>query len=507
MSKLIDIVRLVLTTSLSDRRIAASLGVSKNTVRRYRAVAMARGYTWDGLASLEFPAFDAAFNKGLRRLTKKRMPDFTKVYEEMQKAGVTLLLLWEEHRAVNPDDALSYSQFTHHYRKYVRTLGLVMRQTHRPGERIFVDFSGTRPGYIDPVTGQYIAVELFVAAHGHSHYIFATCVPSQALPHWIASHVKLFEFSGGVPLLVVPDNLRSAVTRSGNPPTINRIYRELARHYGTTILPARPRKPRDKGKVEVAVQIVQRWIIARLRHRTFFSIAELNTAVAELVCELNERPFKRLPGCRRSRFELVDKPALRPLPAAPFVYAEWTGVQTVGPDYHVPVRDHWYSVPHRLVGCKVDARITGSIVEIFHQHTRVASHVQSDIKGGHTTSPDHQPERHRAYAERTPERFFAWAEGIGPNTLTIVRHQFNRGFPEMGLPACDTLQKLARKYGTEALEAAAKRAIEIKSLSVKSVRSLLSTGRYAHPMEDRHTTDLPSHHNVRGASYYANGGR
>lgn len=435
------------------------------------------------------------------------MPDFAHIHEELQKPGVTLLLLWTEYRAVNPDDALSYSQFNHHHQRYLQSLGLVMRQHHRPGEFTFADFSGDRAAYVDPATGKPVPVELFVAAQGCSHCIFATGVPSQTCVDWISANVQMMEFYGGAPAAIVPDNLRAAVTKPGRPAEINRVYREFARHYGTTILPARPRKPRDKAKVEVAVLIVQRWILARLRNRVFFSLAELNAAIAELVRELNERPFKRLSGCRRSRFEQLDKPALRPLPATRFEYAEWTNAQTVGPDYHVLVCGHWYSVPYRLAGSKVDARYTATTVEIFHQHVRVASHVRSLIQGEHTTDPAHQFEPHRAYAERTPEKLIAWATEIGPNTLAVVQHQFERDFPSMGLPACDTLQKLAKRYGPGALEAAATRAVEIKSLTVKSVKSLLSTGLYTRPLDRVRAPALPNHSNIRGPAYFAaNGG-
>ena len=507
MNILLDIVRLITTTDFSDRWIGRYLGVSKTTVGRYHEEIDVKGYTWEYLSSLDFPALDALFNTRPRRFTKKRMPDFKQIREEMQKPGVTLLLLWFEYRDINPDDALSYSQFTHHYRRYLRSLGLVMRQNHRPGQFTFVDFSGKRPAYIDPKTGMPIPVELYVAVQGCSRYIFATAVLSQACIDWISANVQSMEFFGGATTAIVPDNLRAAVTKPGRPAEINRVYREFARHYGTTILPARPRKPRDKAKVEVAVQIVQRWILARLRHRVFFSLAELNAAIAELVRELNERPFKRFPGCRRSRFEQLDKPALRPLPATPFEYAEWTNAQTVGLDYHVLVCGHWYSVPYRLVGSKVDARYTAATVELFHQHVRVASHVRSHVQGEHTTDPAHQPEPHRAYAERTPEKLIAWATAIGPNTLAVVQRQFECDFPSMGLPACDTLQKLAKRYGSEALEAAATRAVEIKSLTVKSVKSLLSTGLYTRPLDRAHAPALLNHSNIRGPAYFAaNGG-
>lgn len=506
MDKLLDIARLVLTTTLSNCAIARSLQVSKTTVGRYRGLIAKHSYTWEHLSSLNSQALHALLNRGYQRFTHKRMPDWAGMHEEMQKVGVTLLLLWEEYRGINPDDALSYSQFTHYYRRYVRSLGLSMRQSHRPGERAFVDFSGDRPSFTDGKTGELIVVEFFVAAMGYSHKIFATCVLNQSLPDWISANVQMVEFYGGAPTMIVCDNLRSAVTRPGNTPKINRVYRDFARHYGTTILPARPRKPKDKAKVEVAVQIARRWILARLRNRMFFSLADLNAAVAELVCELNERPFKRLPGCRRSRFETCDKPVLRPLPATRFVYADWTNAQTVPPDYHILVQGHRYSVPFGLVGEKVDARVTDSTVEIFHRHSRVATHARCRFADEEKTDPNHQPDNHRAYAERTPQHFVSWAEKVGPNTLVVVRHQFDREFPLLGLPACDALRALVKRYGDERVEAAAKRAVDIKSLTVKSVRSLLRTGFYNRPVTERRETPTPNHSNVRGSAYYATAG-
>jgi len=503
MNKLYDIIRLVMTSTLSNRNIAIAQHVSKNTVRRYRMIAAARGYQWAQLAELDPLALETAFNKKLRRFTQKRLPDFAWVHQELQGKGVTLLLLWEEYRAANPDDALSYSQFTFHYRQFVHTVSPTMRQSHLPGERVFVDFSGKRPYYIDCKTGKKIPVELFVGATGYAHYIYATALPSQSLPDWIRVHVAMFEYFGGVPQAVVSDNLRSAVSRPGRDPILNRTYEDMARHYGTVILPARPRRPQDKGKVEVAVQVAQRWILARLRHRSFFSLAELNKAIGELLNELNRRPFRRLPGCRLERFEQAEKLKLKPLPVQRYEFAEWSASQRIGSDYHVQVQQHWYSVPHRLIGASVEARSTSSTVELFHFHQRIASHVRSFERGAHTTDPAHMPETHRAQAGKTPERYLAWAEQIGSNLLAVVQHQFEREFPMLGLPACDSLRRLARQYGPARLEQAAARAVEIKSLTVKSVKSLLTAGvRPAGSQNQPVQGSLPLHHNVRGAGYY-----
>jgi len=507
-SKLHDIFRLVMTSTLSDRVIARSVGVSKNTVRRYRHLAVQGQCSWVELAALDEHDLDARFNQASGRLTQKRMPDFTLLHQEMQRTGVTLQLLWEEYRAPAPDDALSYSQFTHLYRQHANSLKLSMRQMHHPGEKAFVDFSGKKPQWVDSSSGEVHRPELFVASLGYSNLIFACAVPSQTVEDWIDCHVRMFEAFGGVPAVLVPDNLKSAVLKAGSEPVLNRAYLELARHYETAILPARAYRPKDKAKAEVSVQIAQRWILARLRNQTFFSLPELNRVIAALVAELNERPFKRLPSCRRSRFETYERPALHPLPEARFEPSRWSAMQTIPPDYHLPVEGHWYSVPFHLVGRKAEARIGGKVVEVFCDGKRVASHARSDAAGGHTTAPEHQPPQHRAYAERTPEHFLAWAGEIGPGTLAVVRHQFDRKVPLLGLPACDALKRIARQHGSEVLELAAARALEIKSPTVKSIRSLISTKRYRRMQGDPpEQTDLPlHHHNVRGPGYFTRPG-
>lgn len=506
MNKIVDIVRLVMTSGLSDQEIATSLQVAKNTVRRYRKIAAERHYQWQELAALTPDKLDQVFNQRLRSFTHKRLPDFAWVHQELQRKGVTLLLLWEEYRAPSPDDALSYSQFTHHYREFARTVTYSMRQIHYPGERAFVDFSGKRPEYVNQQTGECTKAELFVGVLGYSHYLYAAALSSQSLPDWIRVHADMFEYFGGVPKVIVPDNLRSAVTRSGREAILNRTYADLARHYNTAILPARPYHPRDKGKVEVAVQVAQRWILACLRHRTFFSLVELNAAIRELLGELNNRPFRRLPGCRRERFE-QEKQHLLPLPVERYEFSEWSRLQRVSSDYHAWIDDHAYSVPYRLIGQAIEARVTHNTVELFHKQQRVATHVRSNERGGHTTNSEHMPDAHRSYSERTPERYLTWAERIGPNLLQIVKHQFDRKLPMLGFPACDSLRKLAKQYGPEKLEVAATRAIEIKSPTVKSVKSLLSSGRYAgeHASEPIQGS-LPLHQNLRGANYYNESG-
>jgi len=470
------VVHLLLTTQLTNREIAASVDISKTTVTRYRHIAQEKGYEWAELELLADGAFEAKFNKMPRTLTRRRMPDFAFVHAEMQRPSVTLQLLWDEYRAPDPINALSYSQYTEHYRRFVKSIDRVMRQRHVPGEKLFVDFSGRKPGYTNPNTGEWIPMELFVGVLGASNRTYAACVPRQTISFWIAVHVEMFKFLGGVPRILVPDNLKAAVIRLGADFITNATYAEMAEHYGTVIVPTRTYKPRDKAKVEGGVLIVQRWILARIRNRSFFSASELNAAVLELVRELNERPFKRLEGSRMSRYEEVERAAMLPLPAQHYEFGEWTASLRVDNSYHVLVKGHWYSVPNHLVGQQVLVRFTASTVEVFHNHVRVASHMRCNEPGGLSTVPQHQPDAHRAYGDRTPENFRSWPTKVGPSTTAIVEAQLARSVPALGFPACDSLRKLVQQHGATEVDAASTRAVEIHSL--KSVRSLLNTQRH-----------------------------
>lgn len=503
MQKIRNMIRQVLTTELSDAEIAATTHVARNTVKRYRQIAYQKQYRWDDLVELKDNDLDAKFNSILRRMARKRQPDYSIVHDEMKQKGMTLQVLWEEYCALDPGDAMSYSQYTENYRIYKKGIDRVMRQTHEPGKKTFVDFSGLRPKYIVQETGEEVFVELFVAVLGFSNYTFATCVPSQTISDWVEANNRMFAFYGGATMVQVPDNLKSAVIRAGSQPTINVTYLEQAEHYSTSVSPARPYKPRDKAAVELGVQLVQRWALARLRKRTFFSIAEINDALAELMEIFNSKKFKRISGCRRSLFIEKEQAHLIPLPTEPYILAEWTGELLVDNSYHLSIKKHWYSVPHHLVGKRVSARVSAGVVEFFHQHQRVTSHVLSSVEGGQTTNPEHQPDKHRTYAERTPEKFLAWAQTIGPNLLSVIEHQFNRPFPALGLPACDALQKLFKAHGANELESAAQRAVEIQSCTVKTIKSLLSSGRYKRARQDKTQSTLPAQHcNLRGGEYF-----
>jgi transposase len=440
---------------------------------------------------------------------QKRMPDWHFIYTQMQARHQTLLQLWEEYCLVSSADAYSYSQFTHYYRRYIERIDVSMRQTYYAGELAFVDYAGRTVTWYDLDKGIEHKAQIFLGVLGCSNYSFVWASASQKLEDWIEAHVKMFEFFGGCPQVIVPDNLKSAVTKPGSFPILNRSYLECIRHYGTAIDPARVRRPRDKAKVEAGVLFISRWILTILARRKFFSIDEINTAIRELLEKFNNRKFKRLPGTRRSRFDELDKPLLKSLPAEAFQYAEWVSEQKVPPDYHIHVKQHAYSVPYQLVSEKVEARIALRTVEIFHLNQRIALHQRCDEQGGYTTSPIHRPPQHQAYAAQTMESFCKWAQHIGPAATQVVQAQFE-GKPEyslLGRKACMQLSKLCNAHSEARFEAACLRAVEIGSLTVKSVRSILQHHLelpivHDHPVQP----DLPLHYHVRGSDYYLRGG-
>ena len=508
MRKITEVLRLKFEARLSHERIAAATGLSKGAVSNYVQRAVQKSLGWPLPADLDEAALERLLFPQVVQREQYTHADYAYVHQELKRKGVTLQLLWEEYRVASPDDALSYPQFTHHYRVWAHQLHPVMRQHHCPGEKVFVDYSGKRPCWRDANTGQDHFVELFVSALGASSKIFAFCSPTQSIPDWIDASVRMFEFYGGVPHIIVPDNLKAAVEKPGRVPTIQRTYLDFARHYGVAIIPARTYRPRDKAKAEQSVQMAQRWILACLRHETFFSLADLNTRISELLAALNRRPYKRLEGCRQSRFEALDQPALRPLPATTYEFAEWVSRQKVPNDYHVAIKGHYYSVPHELIGRVVEARVTLRTAEIFCDQVRIASHQRDDTPGRYTTTLEHQPESHRAQAARTPAHLLAWSATIGPNTEQLTRALFDRRLPALGLPAAEKLQSLGRKYGAAELENAAKRALELKSPSATTVTSLLRSGLHRHHAISKPIQGaLPMNHaNVRGSTYYSGSG-
>jgi transposase len=416
---------------------------------------------------------------------------------------VTLFLLWQEYRAANPD-GYQYSWFCEHFRAWQGRLDVVMRQDHRAGEKLFVDYAGQTVSVIDASTGEIREAQIFVAVLGASNYTYAEATWTQSLPDWIGAHTRCFSFLGGVPELVVPDNLRSGVSKAHRyEPDTNPTYQDMASHYGVAVMPTRVRKPRDKAKVESGVLVVERWILAALRHRQFFSLCELNAAIRKLLDQLNDRPFRKLPGCRREHFEQIDRAALSPLPVEAYVYAEWKKAR-VHIDYHIAVDGHYYSVPHGLIKKEVEVRITRHTVECLYRGNRVASHRRSYRKGGHTTVATHMPEAHREAGEWSPGRLINWAAKTGPATEKLIRSVLgSRKHPQQAYRACLGILRLGKAYGDKRLEAACQRALLLGSCRYKSIESILKHRLDEQPLEQQQELSLPeSHDNIRGPAYY-----
>jgi transposase len=491
---------------LKQRQIARSLTMSPATVGEYLRRARLAGLSWPLPGELDDTQLEARlFPPPPKRACAARpLADWAEVHCELKRKGVTLTLLWEEYKATHPE-GLQYSQFCERYRRFAKTLNLVMRQHHRAGEKLFVDYAGQTVPIVARATGEVREAEVFVATLGASNFSYAEATWTQTLPDWCASHIRTFEYMGSVAELLVPDNLKSAVIRPCRyEPGLNATYQALAEHYGTAILPARVRKPRDKAKVENGVLLVERWILARLRNQTFFSLSELNQAIAALLEELNDKPFKKLPGSRRSLFEALDRPAMKPLPAERYVYAEWSKAR-VSIDYHVAVDGHYYSVPYQLVSQQLDVCLSAHTVELLHRARRVASHRRSHAKGRHTTVPEHMPRPHREYASWTPERLVRWATQSGPATAELVATiMASRAHPQQGFRSCLGLMRLGKSFGAERLEAACRRALDIRAHSYKSVHSILKNRLDEKPLPppEEPTGEPIVHGNIRGATYY-----
>ncbi|MGH2376435.1 MAG: IS21 family transposase [bacterium] len=503
MRRLREILRLKYACGLSHRAIASACGVGAGTVSEYLQRARQAGLTWPLPDDLDDAALEARLFVPAPEVSDPRpLPDPGWMHQELKRRGVTLQLLWLEYLKVHPD-GYRYSQFCEHYRRFARTLAPSMRQVHRAGEKAFVDFSGERPEIVDRRTGEVTPAELFVGALGASSYLYAEATGDQKLPSWVSVHVHMLEEFGGCPELLVPDNLKAGVT---DPcyyePIVNRTYEDLARHYGAAVLPARAYHPKDKPKVEANILVVQRWILARLRDRVFFSLAELNAAIRELVRELNDRPMKHLGASRRELLERLDRPALKPLPPTRFEMAVWKECG-VNIDYHIAFEHNYYSVPYPLVHQRVEARATATTVEIFLKSRRVASHVRLYGRGQCSTLKEHMPSAHRAHAEWTPSRIIAWAEKTGPATARVVQEILqSRPHPEQGYRACLGLLRLGQARGAERLEAACARAEQLGAYNYRTVKNILASGLDRVPLDETAPSPLPAHDNIRGAAYF-----
>lgn len=509
MSKLKEILRLKYEAQLSQRQIARCLNLSIGVISKYLQRAEAAGLTWPIPAGVSETELEAQLQPARHRSTSTDFaePDFTAIAQELKRKGMTRQLLWEEYAEAHPGNHYCYSRFTVLFRRWRQTQQLSMRQTHRAGEKLFVDYCGPTLAVVNPDTGEMRRAQVFVAVLGASSYTFAEATWTQGLPDWIGSHVRALEFYGGVPDVVVPDNLKSAVSKACRyDPELNPSYQQWAEHYGVAVVPARPYKPKDKSKAEVGVQIVERWIMVRLRHHTFHTLAAVNQSIRTLLEELNRRPFKKRPGSRLTQFEQLDKAALTPLPEAPYQYRHIKKAR-VHLDYHVEYEGHYYSVPYQLVKDEVMIHAGETTLAIFHRGRQVALHPRAHHAGGHTTDSQHMAKAHRKHQEWSPQRFLNWAGSIGPHTHTVIQHQLeSRRHPEHGYRACLGLLHLSKKYGKTRLEAACHRATQIGGMHYKNIAAILSNSMDKVPLDNPSTprqTSLPlAHDNVRGSEYY-----
>ncbi len=509
MRKVIEVLRLKYGLGLSQRQVAASCGISQSVVNDYLHRAAAAGVSWPLPAGLTETVLEQRLFPGTltpdRRLAAKALPDFAAVHEELRahrRLNLTLDLLWREYKEQHLD-GYQYTQFCEHYRRWRSKLDLPMRQSHKAGEKVFVDYADGL-AITEAATGERVPTQLFIAVWGASNYTFAEASLSQDLAHWTASHVRAFDFFGGLPQILVPDNLKSAVTTACRyEPELNPTYAELAAHYGVAVIPARPRHPRDKAKVEVGVLIVKRWVLAALRHQTFFTVAELNAAIRTLLAKLNDRPLRKLGQSRRQLFESLDRPAAKPLPGTPYQFAQWKRA-TVNIDYHVELGRHYYSVPCQLVHQAVDLRYSTTTVEIFAKGERVAAHARSYAAHQHTTCKDHMPTAHRQHADWSPSRILQWAGTVGPNTVRFVQALIDsRAFPEQAYRAALGVLRLAKHYPHQRIEAAASRALRFRALSFRAFRGILAKGLDRLPLEASSSTVVtPDPRNIRGPHYY-----
>jgi transposase len=508
MRKLTQIIRLHFDAKLSTRPIAKSLGLSVGVVNKYINRARANNLSWPLPNGMDERALNELLKAGSgqpKQSLAATSIDFIKVHQELSRKGLTLQLLWDEYQS-EQEIPLSYSRYCYHYRVYKQSLKRSMRQTHKAGDKVFIDYSGVTMDIIDPETSDIRSAEIFVGVLGASKYTFAEATWSQQLPDFLASQRHMFEFFGGVSALIVPDNLRSAISKSCRyDPDTNPTYAQFIEHYGTAVLPARPYRPQDKALVESGVQVVQRWILARLRHQTFVGLAELNAAIAQLLKILNQKPFQKLPGCRESAFLEMDKPALRPLPLEAYHYRQYKSSRA-GIDYHVTLNGHYYSVPHQYCGEIIDLWFNQHTVECYFKGERIAMHLYSTLPG-QSTITHHMPTGHRIQSQQSKERFMRWAEQIGNHTAIVVKKILDeKPHPEQAYRSCQGLLKLGKTYGENRLEQACSYGVHQGAYSRKSILSILENkldqlaAAPDAPLNLHLSTSV--HENIRGSQYY-----
>jgi len=509
MRKITQIIRLHFEAKLSTRQIAASLKVSVGVVSKYVNRALDNNISW--------PLPNDMDEKTLLTRLQPSVPvksclshaidkiNFAKIHQELCRKGVTLQLLWDEYQS-EQENALSYSRYCHHYRLYKKSLKRSMRQTHKAGDKVFIDYSGLTMDIIDPETNQIRSAEIFIGVLGASKYTFAEATWSQQLPDFIGSQRRMFEFYGGVPALVVPDNLRSAISKTCRyDPDINPSYGQFIEHYATAVLPARPYRPQDKANVESGVQVVQRWILARLRHQTFVGLGELNEAIMRLLKILNQKPFQKLQGCRESVFLEMDKPALKPLPSEGYQFKKYKSFRA-GIDYHVMLDEHFYSVPHKYSSELIDIWFNQHTVACYFEGEQIAMHLYSTVAGAQTTLTNHMPKQHQQHNKQSQARFLRWACQIGANTQIVVQKIFDdKPHPEQGYRSCKRLISVVKKYGEIRLEQACTYGVLQGAYSSKSIVSILENNLDQSVLTNEvKTVSAPvlTHENIRGSQYY-----
>jgi transposase len=492
-----QVLRLKFAGGLSLERTAASLDISKGAVAKYVSLAQAAGLDWAMIQDMDEVELEARLRPSSVGPWVER--DFASMHRELGRKGLTLMLLWQEYQASYPGQrTYRYSQYCERYRQWAKRLKRSMRQVHRAGEKLFVDFAGPTLALTDGSRAH-----VFVAALGASSYTFACATAGQKTEHWVDAMTRALTFIGGVPQMIVPDNPRAVIAQADRyePRAVDSVL-DFARHYATSVLPARPHTPQDKARVESAVQVVERWILARLRHCDLDTVAQADRAIAALLGNLNDRPFQKLPGSRTSAFQELDAPALAPLPTTPYEIAAFKTVR-VNVDYHVEIARHRYSVPHALVGQALDARITAHAVELLHRGRRVAVHARSQQAAGYTTLEAHMPAAHRAHLQWTPQRLIDWGLAVGPGTGDFVKELLSRyKHPEHGYRACLGLLSLDRRYGRERLEAACTLALTLGAYQYRHVRDILAAGRDRVPIEPAASWTSPTHEYLRGPAYY-----
>jgi transposase len=503
-----ELLRVLLKGGMSYRQIAAIYCISHNTVKRYDRLRKELNLTAEQLQEMDDAELEGHFDNRLRnKYSPRHLPDFEYFYNELKRPMVTLETLWQEYRIDHPD-GYSNTHVSREFRKWLGKRDVVMRQIHRAGEKLFLDYSGKKLAITNKETGEQWFAEIFVAAMGASSMAYIEASRSQRIPDWIQSVVNALTYFEGVPSTLVPDNLKSAVIQHKKDSIkLNPCFVDMARYYGLVIIPARPRKPKDKPKVENAVRLAQIWVLAALRNRTFYSLEEANTAIRELLEKYNNRTFKRLKGTRREHFINIDKPALKPLPEQPYEYADWKVNVRVGREYEIEYHQCWYMVPHQLVNEYVDIRATAKTIEIIFKHRRVASHARLYTPGERSVIREYMPISHQHHTEWSPTRLLAWAQSVGDSVEKVFQYQLEKkSHPESGFRACVALVEEGKNHGLDKLESAAAMALQIQSPTLTSIRSLLRTGRYKlmqlATMNEEPQTETVSHENIRGAKYY-----